>query len=960
MASPHLNPLFSPDTIKDAIESGHLILTPNFRLARKIEEAWQLDQIQSGIKSWLRPNILALEGWFDQLWHQLLDSAYDRALAGAPLSPEKERWFWETVIAGDNSLAANINPDSFIDIARKGWQLLHQWQVDTDTLNRYDHSGLSHLIDWGQAVEREISASGYISSTARLATIEASFREDWLNPVDKIVLTGFQTLPPRVKAILSLATQALVSAPLGHRPAGTKHLVPAQNIDEEISAAARWADNLRQQDPAARIGIVIPQLSALKDRVERIFLHQLEPTWCLPNVTYREPPYNISAGVPLAGTPMIATALELTRLLSEPLDVSQLCLLLKNPFWGSYVAEGEMRCSLIRALLELGFHEISGATLRALVHQIESSEYGIIGDGVAEESPVDESNVEETNTKEKSLVQRLLKLVTLERTLPKKAGLGEWRIFIEEALAILGWPGSRTLDSLEYQQFQHWQSLLDDFAGLASISGQVSLGRALKILKTLTADCTFHEETADTNIQILGLLEAAGLEFDHLWVMNMDDRQWPQTTAPHPLIPVSLQRELTMPRACPQQELRLSRDMIQLFASSTDNLVLSYSRFDGDIECQPSPLVAEIVNLPSASAHSPDAAIADDNPHHPWLAELRNSAELEVIEDDRGPAFSVSEGYLKGGSRILADQAQCPFNAFARWRLGAEPLATLQTGISAQTRGQLVHSCMESIWFRLQDSKGLAALSDADLEPVIAAAVTRSIQQLLRNYGETISSRQLGDRLLQLEQERLHRLLLQWLNEERQRPEFKALELEKQVNLIIADLRISLRLDRIDQLPDGKLVVIDYKTGASTSLSGLSQERLVEPQLPLYGLAVEQEFGRQPFALAYGVINPKFLGFRGLTADPEVFPPCKGLTALGLPEDWQDALLGWRQTAAAIIDEFRSGAANLNFYSQNALNYSAHLLPLNRLATQAGLQDCGPDLHPDLQYQTPENRDKGA
>jgi len=912
------SPLFSLESVKRTLEAGNLVITPNFRLARIIEEAWQFNCLQTQTKSWFRPNIRALEGWYDQLWDHLVDSGYEGALKGIPLSPDKERWFWQAVIEQDKSLAPNINPDNFVDIARKGWKLLHQWQLQGDDLNHYAHKGLDHLLVWGRAVEQAIADKGYISSIARLAVIEASYREGWLQPADNIVLAGFQTLPPQTEAVLQLACRNLETLSLGKRPPVNKTLFAAENIDEEISAAAQWAGKIRRQNPNAKVGIVVPQLSSLKDRVERIFRHHLEPSWCLPASPYRETPYNISAGTPLASTPIVASALGLTALLFDPLDVSQLCLLLKNPFWGDYIVEGDLRCQLIQSLLELGFHDVSGATLRALANQIEAPAPNC--------------------TEEKSLVQPLIKLATLARSLPKTADFKTWREVIVESLEILGWPGKRSPDSQEYQQLQHWQTLLEEFAELTSITGEVSLKQASKVLRHLAADCTFHPETQDSNLQVLGLLEAAGLEFDHLWLMNMDERQWPQATAPHPLIPVSLQRELKMPRACPEQELQLSRDLVRLFANSADNLVLSYARYEGDIECHPSALLRDVAEVsPETIDVSPEEKDKHWKAEHPWLRELWQSRKIEIIVDDLGPPFPMPEAYLRGGSRILADQAQCPFNAFVRWRLGAEPLPIIQSGISPQIRGQLVHGSLESIWYRLKDRDGLSAQSESELEQLVQSCVSSQINQLLRSYGETISRLEIGERLLKLEQQRLTRLLLRWLGEEMARPAFKAIELEKQVKLSLADIEISLRLDRVDQLADGNLVVIDYKTGASTSVTGLRQQRLVEPQLPLYGLAISQIFNQLPSALAYGVINPNIIGFKGISSSTDILPSCKGLADLDLPEDWQQTLDIWQKSAEGIVEEFKSGHAALNFYSQNALNYSVDLLPLNRLESRHSL-----------------------
>ena len=61
-------------------------------------------------------------------------------------------------------------------------------------------------------------------------------------------------------------------------------------------------------------------------------------------------------------------------------------------------------------------------------------------------------------------------------------------------------------------------------------------------VKRLAAQTLFQPEAPDVPIQVLGVLESAGLEFDHLWVMGLTDEAWPIPARPNPFIPVALQR----------------------------------------------------------------------------------------------------------------------------------------------------------------------------------------------------------------------------------------------------------------------------------------------------------------------------------------------------------------------------------------------------------------------------------
>ena len=90
-------------------------------------------------------------------------------------------------------------------------------------------------------------------------------------------------------------------------------------------------------------------------------------------------------------------------------------------------------------------------------------------------------------------------------------------------------------------------------------------------------------------------------------------------------------------------------------------------------------------------------------PDFPRYRDLIFSArKLETFEDRKAPP--VSPGKVRGGTRVLADQAACPFRAFAKWRLSAEELEEPESGLDPRDRGKLLHALMREIWTRLKSS----------------------------------------------------------------------------------------------------------------------------------------------------------------------------------------------------------------------------------------------------------------
>src|SRR5204863_377300 len=104
-------------------------------------------------------------------------------------------------------------------------------------------------------------------------------------------------------------------------------------------------------------------------------------------------------------------------------------------------------------------------------------------------------------------------------------------------------------------------------------------------------------------------------------------------------------------------------------------------------------------------------------PAFPRLREvIFASGKAETLQDRVAPA--VREKRVRGGTRVLSDQAACPFRAFARHRLHAEELEEPAEGLDASKRGKLVHLLMQNVWNELKDSTAL----QGDLSPAIERA----------------------------------------------------------------------------------------------------------------------------------------------------------------------------------------------------------------------------------------------
>jgi probable DNA repair protein len=373
---------------------------------------------------------------------------------------------------------------------------------------------------------------------------------------------------------------------------------------------------------------------------------------------------------------------------------------------------------------------------------------------------------------------------------------------------------------------------------------------------------------------VLGVLESAGLRFDCLWVTGLTDEAWPLPARPNPFIPLALQKKAGMPEASAESSLDLDRRLTAEWTRAADEVVFSFPAKDEDRDVAPSALILGIAEGEVAIAEFPR-----------YRDMLFNNKKMVEFEDAKGPAFAGRE--VRGGTRVLADQAACPFRAFAKWRLAADELDEPVDVPDARTRGILLHAFMKFLW---QELKGSGALSK-NLQPALTAAAAAAVKEV-----------ELEGRFAELERERLVRLGGEWLEIEALRPPFAVALAEEKRKIEVSGLVFDARIDRMDALPDGGHVLIDYKTGAQSSLKLWLGERPDEPQLPLYALSAKEDIA----AVTFAQLKTGEMRFRGYSKDKGVLPRVEQ------PDNWKGLLAVWKKETDALGAGFAAGEARVD------------------------------------------------
>lgn len=866
-------------------DNGATLLTATRRLARALRQAHAARQRAAGLRCWETPAILPWDAWLDELTRECLP-------ATRVPTPAQEQWLWEHALrdSGDDDGLLQVRPTAAR--AREAWNLWHVWRLPAEAVRGQATRETETWLRWAGHYRRLCAQHGWIDAARLPDETARALTEDHVAG-RTLLLCGFDELTPQRQAFLQRwrelggSAREVEAEARRETPIQSRRAYPDSHA--EIRAAANWAREILETSSDARVGLVVPAVGALRAELWRVFSEVFHPSSLLP--PYAEPPtraFNLSLGEPLAGNPLIRAALDALALLRGAVEFRTWSALLRSPYLGDADSERDVRARL----------EVKLRARRAPQLSLEEAVWNARKFAAAP-----------------AFVQRLEALKDLSAALPARGMPHEWLATFDTALRTLGWPGERTLDSRDYQAAQAWRNLSFDLAALSPIRPHLGLDEALAKLEELAGDALFQPESPDAPVQILGPLEAGGLEFDHLWLLGLHEDIWPPAPEPNPFLPLALQRKYGLPRASARRELDYARLLTDRLLASAPEVVVSYPLRDGERELAPSPLIAA---LPLASG---EATYAEPFRLRP--------APLSLVEDVQGPPLHAA----RGGAGLLKSQAACPFQAFARYRLRVSDLETPAEGLDAGQRGNLVHRVLELLWRELASLEGLLARSPDDL----AAMAARAACQALEDAGRDFPFLRRQARLLELESERLARLALDWLEVERRRATpFEIAALEQQLDIELAGLNIACRADRIDRLPDGSLCILDYKTGKAAPAQW-DDERPEEPQLPLYALAVE-DAGEAPAALLYARLKRGEFKFLGAAGAEDVAPGVKAA------EDWPEQLSLWRERLSALATEAAAGHAAVSPRNGAETCRYCHLAVLCRIHEQdLSADDAGED-----------------
>jgi ATP-dependent helicase/nuclease subunit B len=828
---------------------------------------------------WQAPAIFALSQWAADLSSRI-DLLSGRA---APVAPDRFELgrLWQESIA---TALPGIGPrerDALARQARGADRLIRQWVPGEDLRSAHgDFRAWSETVADGMRERGWRSPEGWID---RLADQVRGCRAAGPLLPEAVQLAGFVELTALERRLVAALEEAGVAVELEEaRATGSGDALRHSfaTPERELSGAARWAAR-RVERGDRRVAVIVHGLDAAAGSVRRIFENHLQPAAVFALQDGTDAPFRISRGEPLASSPLVNDALLLLKLAaSGPAvrhDFPRISRLLLSRNWAGGHTEAFARARLESRLRERGVYRWSlDAIVKFAAGCEEAGELRVMT----------------------SCIDRLREV----REGHPARQLLDW-------LARWGWPGDTACAGLVREDQARFLGLLE---------------RLSRYPFRDTGDCLAHlvfmcgasmaagPGGAFSPIQVLTPEEAYGLSFDSAWIANLTAENWPPRPVGNPLLDARILRRI--PRADAAGMLDYAERLTGALRSCAPVVRFSWCDRLEDLSVSASPLVSDIEHAPVpgdtactlGAAMAPETAGIVGYREHPWLADAGESPGT--------PYPGHRDRKLPAAVKVLNYQSACPLAGFLVARLGAWPLEAPTPFADPAAQGGLLHLALERL-YRPRLGSG---------RPPQAGSVPGAVSAALR---ESRAERWLLPAELAATRENLVELLRGWLIFERDWAGGVAEKLEWREELPFEDFAIGVRIDRANRLDDGRLFLLDYKSGRPATGNAWAEERPGDVQLPLYAVLLAEAGVAEVAGLATAHVNAGHMMLRGISGDEASAAwQVSGFTspqALGKPyAGWEDAIRTWRSRLAALCREISGGECRLQVFRREALQYA--------------------------------------
>lgn len=786
--------------------SRRLFLTSTERLARSLQRASRDALLKDGASGWERPDSISLNAWLGREW---TDSWPDMAPA-----PDLLRLaLWKRVVdecpPPDPLEGGPFLYHSLDDTCR----ILIRHKIDA----RVGFPSTA-LVEWRRSACRlffsRLAEKGLFHPAETVIHVCRAIEEGAITPPDSCSILGFDSPAPVEEDLFDLMGRVsrTVRDPRMNSSRGSLRAVSLPTPEQEITYLCRCLAEDAQTIPLHRIGVIVPGLGhygrSIASKLEEILGREAPP---------QESWFNVTLGSPLSELPLFRAALMPFRFFLESESRGLLLSLILSPYFRCWQPSRATAARADRIWRSCG---VTGG--------LEELRRSLVGPG---------NRLEDLLFNESAPA-----LYSLGTSLKSgKAPLSTWMERLVDTWDSLGFPVMA--DETDQLAWRHLKELTGDF--LTHMGGMLLTGGEFLAWLTHRAslETTQPERAEDAGIQVMGVIEARGLSFDRIYLVDANDRSLPQPVRPLPLLDSS-ERALVQGGTA-QSQLDFAGTALNRILHSATSIVFLRAEQEDTKPLTPSPFWPRDGERTSVNIWTkPDPAWL----RAPWLRAAWEGLSRGTA-DDGAPIAGTDmfpfnhRSFREPNSRGLSPSRlktalTCPFMFLLKELLAIEPLEDITAPPSPLERGRRIHGILASFTERLRETMMDPVENPGQAWSLLARCTEEGFAGLEGNPAWDLEKK----RLMGSPESDVPGVLASWLDAElahrsggwrcrAEEKDFRDLSVEG------CPYPLRGRIDRVDYSEDEGWSCYDYKTGGLPSKAEICR-RFTEPQLAVYLMAL--------------------------------------------------------------------------------------------------------------------------
>lgn len=296
----------------------------------------------------------------------------------------------------------------------------------------------------------------------------------------------------------------------------------------------------------------------------------------------------------------------------------------------------------------------------------------------------------------------------------------------------------------EFKALSKFYDMLDEVIKFAQLIGKekYTLAEIISVLRHFASKIRFYTEPEQENsVQVLGMLECRGLDFDYLFLGGMSDGVLPKSAKTSRIVEPSIRKKLDM--QIPDNQIFEDRFLFTLLLSiANKKTYVSYPASNKDKVLLPSIFIDEVKSLFKTQNWRDNYFSENNNLYSPkeFLIEVGKETNASIIINGNENinnfihfletekiilsrnGFSEFNGVLNEpeihaelsekfndeySASSLEDYSNCPFVYFCKKFLNIEEAEDYEEFLSAKDKGSLYHSILYNFYAKMKESDNL-------------------------------------------------------------------------------------------------------------------------------------------------------------------------------------------------------------------------------------------------------------